>query len=229
MPGILAIATGCSQKIQVREADAVIPAGRIRIQAVPSTQPVRDFNFSGLVVEGEIAHSAINDNQPVPVGRTVFLDRIPFVGPTVVRNRARVLDANITARSGFSVRDIFRFEPIFGVQTIYVDLETSSGGVQASDRSASYGPVFGARAGIQPHEMIEFYGQFTWSYLFGGRHRVEGIFGRRGEGGVRLLLDEHIGFFAGYRWSKLIQQRDPDESNAEIELGGAILGLELRF
>jgi hypothetical protein len=125
--------------------------------------------------------------------------------------------------------DVFRVEPLLGIQVATVDLELSSAGAQESDRTTAGGIVLGLRVGLQPHERIEFYGQASYGQLFGGDGDNGFSESRKLEVGARLLPFEHFGVFAAYREARFFQIRNDRSSDSKLDFRGPILGMELRF
>jgi len=224
-------ATGCANDtIRVRDKNAITAAGRVVWQAAPpSEKEIRDLGWTGVVLEGELSYVAASDTQQIAPGDQVSLGNTTFPGPAALRSRAKVIDATANARSGVRIMDVLRVEPVLGVQVTTVDLELSSAGAQESDLTTAGGVVFGLRAGLQPHELLEFYGQYTYGPLFGGDKDNEVSLSQKFEVGARLLPFEHFGLFAAYREAVFFQVRDSDSSDSKLDFRGPILGMEARF
>jgi hypothetical protein len=224
-------ATGCiNRTIQIRTADVVVPTGRILYQAVqPSESSRTGAGWSGLSVDGEISYSHGNDNKPLRTGEEISLRRTEFTGPLQIRNRASVVDTTVNIRTGLEIQDIFRLEPMAGIELTSIDLEVVGGGVQESDTTTAIGFMSGLRAAFQPHSMFEIYGSASVGWLAGGRGNNRGIRTEKYETGARLLPLEHFGIFAGYRWAQYNQWREPDESDSDIDFRGPVFGIECRL
>ncbi|MFK7895882.1 MAG: hypothetical protein AB8G23_08615 [Myxococcota bacterium] len=222
---------GCvNRNIEIRTADVIVPTGRIRYQAIePSETAKTGPGWSGLSVDGEISYSHGNDNKPLRVGDTLGLRRSEFTGPLRIRNRASVVDTTVNVRTGLSVKEMFRLEPMAGIELTSIDLEVVGGGVQESDTTTAVGFMTGLRGAFQPHALFEIYGQASAGWLAGGRGDNRGIRTEKYETGARLLPFEHLGIFAGYRWAQYNQWREPDESDSEFDFRGPVFGVEFRL
>jgi hypothetical protein len=226
--GFLTAATGCvNDTIKVRNRDTVMPAGRASWQAVePSEQKWLGLSWSGLSVDGEIVYAEGDDKQNVAVSDQVGLGGTTIPGPVRVESRSDVIDVTANVRTGLAVLDVFRLEPVFGLELATVDLEIDSGGAKASERVTAGGGVVGIRAGLQAHEMVELYGLASFGAL---ADKNKGTLTSKLEVGARLLPIDHFGVFAGYRWARYRQSRAPDDSDAYLYFSGPILGAEVRF
>lgn len=223
------LTTGCltNDTIRLRTADSIMPATRVSWQA---TQPTsRRVAFSGLTVDGEVAYTTGNDNQPIGAGRQVTLRRSTFSGPTTLRTRAKIIDFTGNLRGGLLVNENFRLEPLLGVEVTDVNLEIAAGGVQQSDESTNIGMMAGVRMGYQPHHLIEFYTQYSVGALDFGRGSDNNLRTSKLEIGGRLMPFDHLGFFAAYRRAHYDQPRSADESDARMRFFGPVFGLETRF
>lgn len=226
--GLLTAATGCiNDTIRVKDRDAIMPAGRASWMVVnPSEKEWLGLSLSGLSVDGEIVYVEGDDEQRVEAGDQVGLGGTTIPGPARVQSRADVIDVTAGVRTGLAFFDIFRLEPTLALELASVDLEIDSGGAKASERVTAIGSAIGVRAGLQPHEWVELYGLASFGVL-GDKNK--GTLTSKLELGARLLPFEHFGVFAGYRWARYRQGRDPDDSDADLKLGGPILGAEVRF
>ncbi len=132
-------------------------------------------------------------------------------------------------RTGFSIADLFRLEAIGGVEILRIETALSGAGLQTTDRRTFGGVLGGVRAGLQPHEMIEFYGLGSIGLLVSGKGDGANLRVTKLELGALIMPVDYLGLFAGYRWSDYWQDRDHEESDVDLELYGPVLGLELRF
>ncbi len=225
------VSAGCANDtIRVRDRNAVAGAGRVKWQAVkPTEKKVLGFGGTGVALEGELSYVSASHQRPIAAGDQTSLGNTTFAGPATARSRAKLVDVTASARSGLVLLDMLRVEPFLGLQLTTVDLEVSSAGVQESDLTTAGGVTFGLRAGLQPHELIEFYGLYAYGNLFGGDSDNKFSVSQKLEVGARLLPVEHFGLFVAYREFLFYQIRDSDSSDAKLDFRGPILGLEMRF
>jgi hypothetical protein len=226
---------GCANDtVRIDSRDTITAAGRITArvyapQAREEEASARIVEWTGITVDGEVAYQAAADRQNVAAGRQVSLDGTTIAGPTNIRSRARLIDTTANARTGFSVADLFRLEALGGFEILATETALSGAGLQTTDRRTFGGVFAGVRAGLRPHEMIEFYGLGSLGFLASAKGDGASLRVTKLEVGARIMPVEYLGLFAGYRWSDYWQDRDHDESDVDLELYGPVLGLELRF
>lgn len=233
--------TGCiSTDLRIEERDVIIPTGRVSWQpigALPRTEQF--FRFSGLTLEGDVSYAngeALEDNG-IDAGESVTAGRTTLPAAGGVNARAGVIDIKGTVRGGLLLGNLFRLEPMIGFQVVEVEVEASALAEQVSSRRTAVGSLYGIRAGLQPHPLIEIYGRYMGGLLDGTSLRVDTAYTLQGEAGVRitpfatsdLAIRDLVSLFAGYRWSEYYFQIDKEQTDPKIELGGPVLGLDLRF
>lgn len=222
---LLAALAGCAQKVRVEDRDTVGGGGRIAWQVV---QPRGDaIGWSGVTVEGELSYREGESDAVIPAGRTVE-DRGNTIGggvDTPYTARAEVVEGTALVRTGVHVKNVVRLEVMAGGQALGTDVTIVGGGVQTSSNETAAGGVVGARLGIQPHELIEFYG----TTLVGSPSGARGLItSERWDAGLRIMPVDHFGLYAVYRQTRYERTGRPG-SDIKIDLSGPVFGVELRF
>lgn len=148
-----------------------------------------------------------------------------FTGPIDIQGDYELYAFSASLRPQFPIQNSpIKVSPIFGIGAQQFHLKLSAQGLDADDRTRSFGPLLGLQLDIELMEWLEIYGRLSETIgLFGDHYARIG----RTESGVAISPFKNLSLVVGWTEIKYVENR----SSADVDAGfsGPLFGVHLDF